>query len=151
MGWSGRKGERIALGPCIVIRNRMELCDEGEFVTLRALDQMGVHVAHCRIIHLTTELGQRMQDSETRDRELLHDRLVQSHSAVIEIGANNRSYNTTHSLEVLLPAQTSVRVDSKTCRYNIQQILVERVTKRAQSNNAGDELAIIRSGRESLD
>ena len=149
-GWD-RVGEKIALGPCIVIRNRMELCDEDEFITLPALDQMGVHVAHRRIIHLTTGLGQRVQKSETRDRELLHDRLVQSYSAVIEIGANNRSYNTTHSLEVLLPAQTLVRVDSKKYRYDIQQILVERVTERAQSNSAGDELAIFRSGRESLD
>ena len=129
----------------------MEPRDEGEFITLRALDQMRVHVAHRRIIHLTTELGQRVRKSETRDGEVLHDRLVQSHSAVVEIGANNRSYNTTQSLEVLLPAQTSVRVDSKKCRYDIQQILVERVTERAQSNSAGDELAIIRSGKESLD
>ena len=107
------KGERIALGPCIVIRNRMELRDEGEFVTLRALDQLGIHVAHRCVIHLTTELGQRVRKSETRDGELLHDRLVQSYSAVAEISANNRSDNTTHSLEVLLPAQTSVKADSK--------------------------------------
>jgi len=63
----GRKGERIALGPCIVIRNRIELRDEGEFVTLRALDQFGVHVAYRRIINLTTEPGQRERKSETRD------------------------------------------------------------------------------------
>ena len=63
---------------------------------------MGVHVAHRRIIYLATELGQRVRNSETRDGELLHDRLVQSYSAVVEISANNRSNNITHSLEVLI-------------------------------------------------
>ena len=60
--------ERIALGLRIVIRSRMKLRDEGEFVTLRALDQLRVHVTHRRIIHLTTELGQRVWMSEKRDR-----------------------------------------------------------------------------------
>ena len=94
----GRKGERIALGPCLVIRNRLELRDEGEFVTLRALDQFGVHMAYRRIIHLTIERGQRTRQSETRDGEVLHDRLVRSYSAVGEISANDTSQDTRHTV-----------------------------------------------------
>ena len=90
----------------------MKLRDEGEFITLRALDQLGVQVAHRRIIHLMTKPGQRVRKSE-KGMELLHDRLVQSYSAIVEISANDKSYNTTHSLEVLLPAQTLVKVDSE--------------------------------------
>jgi hypothetical protein len=72
------------------MRNWMELRDEGEFVTLRAPDQLRVHVANRRIIHLATEPSQRMQKRKTR--QLLHDKPVRSYSAVAGVSAIDRSW-----------------------------------------------------------
>ena len=139
--------ERNVLGLRLVVVNRMELRNKEVFIALRELEELGDHLAYRPIVHLTVEQDQRLGEREGRHEALLHGRLARFCSTVAEVSACKTGGDETHRLEVLLTWGILVEMNGKGCGYNIQQIFIERVTARAESNFMGDELAVIGSGR----